>query len=115
MTPDPVWSLPELTDADQALLACIATRSEFQAGDEIIREGTRPRALFAVVRGQVRVETQRGGRTREMARPGPGAVLGEISFATGDPATASVTAVEPCELACITPDALEEAARAEPD
>src|SRR6185436_2447996 len=79
------------------------------AGEPILVAGTHPGALFLVEDGEAVVEA----RGREIARIGPGSVVGEMSFATGDPAMADVVAATAVTVARVGA-ADEELARREP-
>ncbi|MDX6681887.1 MAG: hypothetical protein QOG94_1926, partial [Solirubrobacteraceae bacterium] len=89
------WPLDELTAADQALLAGMAQTFASAPGDTIISEGGHPNALLLIEQGAARVEV----RGREVATLGPGSLVGEMSFASGDPASATVVVTEPARVA----------------
>jgi len=77
----------------------IATAMEqkaFKAGEEIVREGTPGDSMHLVLSGKVAVTTRSDdlGLTVELARLGPGEHFGEIALLTGEPRSASVTALE---------------------
>jgi hypothetical protein len=108
------WNLPGLTESDQQLVARLVEVTQMDAGQAVIREGDRPQALFAIAEGTVRVEAHRGGALRELAQLGPGAVLGEISFATNDPATATVLTLGPCRVARLSTASVEAASLEHP-
>ncbi|HOX43156.1 MAG TPA: cyclic nucleotide-binding domain-containing protein [Myxococcota bacterium] len=68
------------------------------AGEVILREGEPGDVLFLVYSGSVEVWGQ-GPRGRlELGHLARGAIFGEVGFLLGKPRTASVRAVEPCEL-----------------
>jgi CRP/FNR family cyclic AMP-dependent transcriptional regulator len=92
------WPLDELTDADQAMLAGVAETVEVPAGAAIVTVGERPGALFLVEAGDTRVEV----RGREIARLGPGSLVGEMSFAGGDAASATVSAIGAVRMARVS-------------
>ena len=89
------WPLHELTPEDQTLLAAMAQTFEAAPGDTIISEGGHPDALLLIEDGAARVEV----RGREVAILGPGSLVGEMSFASGDPASATVVATERARVA----------------
>ncbi len=62
-----------------------------RAGGSLIREGERQRDLLLLVEGSVQVMRQ----GRVLATLGPGAFLAEMSFLTGEPASADVVADGP--------------------
>lgn len=70
------------------------------AGESVVREGERDRALFLIKQGRVRVSTTPpGGQGHvELAELGPGDFFGEVSVLSTAPRTATVTAVEAGEV-----------------
>lgn len=75
-------------------LMSAAERVRFGAGDVILREGDESDAMFVVLQGELRVSAQRlGGDPADIGPLGPGAVFGEIGVLTGEPRTATITAV----------------------
>jgi len=104
------WPLDELTAGDQAALADLAQPVTLDPGEPVLVAGTHPGALFLVERGEAIVEV----RGREIARVGPGSVVGEMSFATGDPAMASVVAATPLTAARVSAADVEALAGSDP-
>jgi hypothetical protein len=102
------WPLHELTPEDQTLLASMAQTFEAAPGDTIISEGGRPNALLLIADGAARVEV----RGREVAILGPGSLVGEMSFVSGDPASATVVVTERARVARV-PSADVEACEAD--
>ncbi|HZN56337.1 MAG TPA: protein kinase [Candidatus Polarisedimenticolaceae bacterium] len=80
---------PRLTDQVFA-----ATRERrYTAGEAIIRQGQRGDALFVIIDGEARVTLRdHDGTARPIATVGAGAVAGEMSLITQEPATADVIA-----------------------
>jgi CRP-like cAMP-binding protein len=68
--------------------------------------------MFVVHRGRVRVIEASG---RQLAVFEPGGYFGEMSMLTGQPRSATVEAVEECELAELTAESLREVALANPE
>ena len=84
------WSLlPELTPFDRIALDAIATAEALPAGTVLIREGERPDAVFLLESGQVRVSMRRDGVDREVTLLAAPSLVGEMSFTSGDPASAT--------------------------
>jgi hypothetical protein len=104
------WPLHGLTDDDRARLVEVAQRGSVQGGEAIIVAGERPGALLLIEQGEARVEV----RGREIARVGPGSVVGEMSFASGDPATASVVATDALTFTRVSAADVAELTRADP-
>jgi len=67
---------------------------EFEAGNEIIREGSTGEGFYIIQHGNVEVSIERNCRKVFLAKLGPGAVVGEISLLAGVPRTATVTSLE---------------------
>ncbi len=78
----------ELAPADLNAIAEVAQEQAFADGELLASEGELGDELLIVVRGAVRVES--GGS--EIARRGPGEVVGEMSLITRDPRIASLVA-----------------------
>ena len=79
-----------LDPADLQQVARIATECAFGEGATLFRQGDSGDALYIVVDGSLRIE-QDG---REIARRGPGDVVGEMSIVNDAPRLATVVAVE---------------------
>jgi len=78
----------ELSPEELLGVSSIAERRVFDAGKLLFAEGDEADGLYAVGAGEIVVE--RGGR--ELARLGPGEVVGELAVLDGAPRTASVRA-----------------------
>jgi CRP-like cAMP-binding protein len=68
---------------------------QYEAGQELVKEGAPGETLFAILEGSVKVV--RGGRT--LRRMGPGDYLGEVALFDQRPRTASVIA--DTEVRCV--------------
>jgi CRP-like cAMP-binding protein len=75
-------------------VAQLADTVDVPAGYELMREGASGREMFVIGTGGVVVE--RGGR--EIARMGPGSVVGEMALLSEGTRTATVTTTEPSTL-----------------
>jgi serine/threonine protein kinase/CRP-like cAMP-binding protein len=64
----------------------------------ILREGDHSDALYAIKTGRIEVFTGGAGVETRLAELGPGQVFGEIAAVKGLPRTASVRAIQDCEL-----------------
>ena len=90
-----VRAFADLGDADcDAVLAVLKARRG-APGDVLFREGDRGDSLMIVLDGHLvaSVKTDQGG-TEEVARLGPGEVVGEMSFVDAEPRSATVSAPE---------------------
>jgi len=92
------WPLDDLTVDDQAMLARVAQRATLEPGQAIIAAGSLPDALFLIEEGEISVQA----RGREIARLRAGSLVGEMSFASGDPAMATVLALTDVRFARVS-------------
>ena len=79
-----------LTAGARARLAASARPRLFGAGEVIVRQADTGRTSFLIARGEARVSL--APDDHEVARLGVGEVFGEMSWLTGDPRSATVTA-----------------------
>jgi CRP-like cAMP-binding protein len=83
--------------ADQRVQLAMASRPLlFAAGQAIVREGENGATMFVLKSGEASVTLAK--TEGELARLGAGAFFGEMSLLTGDPRSATVTAITDCEL-----------------
>jgi small-conductance mechanosensitive channel/CRP-like cAMP-binding protein len=84
-------------------------RLEFGRGERIVHQGDPGDAMYIVLEGTaiVTVRTEHDAE-REVARLSRGEFFGEMALLTGDPRTASVTAVDDLAVLVIHKDALQE-------
>ena len=87
--PDEPTALACMTDQDWRKMAKNSKLVTFEKGDRILEKGVEPNAIYIIEKGQVRIERENG---EVIARRGPGAVFGEISFLEGKGASANVVA-----------------------
>jgi small-conductance mechanosensitive channel/CRP-like cAMP-binding protein len=104
--------LASLTDAQRAQLAPPAGPDLYAAGEDIVRQGEEGSSMFVVQRGEAAVTL--AGTEGEVARLRAGAFFGEISLLTGEPRTATVTAVSDCEVIEIGVEAFRAVVLADP-
>lgn len=81
----------------------VARRAMFEAGSTIIVEGAEERTLYLIEQGRARVLERVELEGRRHIQPGlcdlgPGEVFGELSLFQAVPRSASVVAVERCEV-----------------
>lgn len=96
-------------------LASLSKTSHFAAGELILRQGDAGDELFIVRAGEVSVIVGRaGGSTAEVARLGPGRFFGEMSLMTGERRTATIQAMDDCELVKVDKEAFQEILAAAP-
>jgi extracellular factor (EF) 3-hydroxypalmitic acid methyl ester biosynthesis protein len=85
-------AFPALDASQRNRLRAQSTERRYATDDVIIKEGSAFSALFVVVDGIVGVEKEHLGGGIPLAELGPGAVIGEVSYIDGSPASASVVA-----------------------
>ena len=88
--------LAALTDEQREQLVEAARSVVYGAGEIIVRETDPGRSMFVLVRGEAAVTLS--GTDGEVARLRDGAFFGEMSLLTGEPRSATVTAVTDCAL-----------------
>ncbi len=103
--------LAPLETAAREALAAAAEERLYGAGQAVVRQGDPGSSMFIISRGEVRVTV---GAGQEVARIGPGGYFGEMSLLTGDPRTATVTAVDDCLVLEITAETFRRIALAHP-
>jgi CRP-like cAMP-binding protein len=80
----------------------------------IVREGEPGDAIFIVAEGEVRVTTRSRDRSIELAKMGRAACFGEVSLLSGQPRTATVTALTDVVTLVLERTAMEEVFREYP-
>ena len=84
-------------------LASICTERLFKPGETLMRQGEEGIGLFIIVSGSVKVvKTDPLGQTVEIAKNGPGDVMGELAVIDGYLRTADVVAEEKTTCLCLT-------------
>lgn len=74
-----------------------------EGGSVIFREGEPAEQLYLILTGSVRVEARAwDGSDVELSTLGSGDFFGELALAGGNQRSATVTAVQPCELFCLS-------------
>jgi CRP-like cAMP-binding protein len=92
----------ELSEEElHALIEQSATES-YTAGERIINAGDVGHCMYVILSGSVRVSVKRGNGEVELARLTGGDFFGEVALVDDGPRSATVTAIEDCELLCIT-------------
>ena len=100
-----ILSDPKLVDSG------IARRRVYEQGETIITEGSLDRCVYLVLSGSVRVAGRIEFEGRRNIQPGlcdlgAGEVFGELSLFESGPRSASVVAIEHCELLVFDAEAL---------
>jgi small-conductance mechanosensitive channel/CRP-like cAMP-binding protein len=105
-----------LDDGERERLAEDLVYTPFTRGERITRQGETAHWLYIILEGDtsVRVTTDRG-LEREVARLGPGQILGEMSLLTGQPRQATIVATSDVEGFRLDKGAFEAVIRERPD
>jgi extracellular factor (EF) 3-hydroxypalmitic acid methyl ester biosynthesis protein len=98
--------LNELADSEIAWLRTEGERRYCEPGALLVQDGTRIETLYVVLSGMLSV-TIGGANGREIARLGPGQIIGEMSFLEDRPASATVRALEGSEVLALSRTAVE--------
>jgi signal transduction histidine kinase len=113
-TAEILHGLPYFSDLPEGILSDVCEHSEqvtLDAGTTIIEEGTHSEEMYVVVEGQLKVTKSTVEKEIELARLGPGEVVGEIALLDQAPRTATVTTAEPSLLIKVPVEAFEELLR----
>jgi CRP-like cAMP-binding protein len=92
----------ELTPEELATVGSLAKVQTFAARSAVVNQGDPADALFAIIRGRLKVVAcGPDGRDTVLGIMAEGEVFGEIALIDGGTRSATVTAIEPCELLVI--------------
>ncbi len=78
----------------------------FEEGDVLFKEGENSREMYIIRSGTVRVMIYKNGKQFPITELSKGHYVGEMSFLTGTPRSATVVAASPLLVSLITPDIL---------
>lgn len=108
--------LDPLNDNELDRLADDAIELEFKPGEVVMREGEQGTSLLVVVEGTLEATTQSGTeREEKVGTVKPGQALGEMSFLTGEPRAATVSALTNAFVLELRREAFEPILRARPE
>jgi CRP/FNR family cyclic AMP-dependent transcriptional regulator len=87
-------------DAEQLdMLERMVVRKSYKARDVVLRKGDPALQIYVIARGRLKAITAGGeGRQAALSIMGPGEVFGEVAVLDGEPRSATITALEKCEL-----------------
>jgi CRP-like cAMP-binding protein len=88
--------------------SAILERRFVPMGSVIMREGEQGNAGFLIQSGQVKVTAEKDGKKIELGRLGIGQIFGEMALVFDEPRTATVEALEDCNLIVITRQTLQQ-------
>ncbi len=84
-------------------------------GDPVVRQGEKGNEAYLIQSGKVRVYAEHNGKKKELAVLGAGEIFGEMALIVDQPRSASVEALENCNLIVITrPMIIEKLAKTDP-
>jgi CRP-like cAMP-binding protein len=88
-----------LGPSELASVAALAQRKHYDKGDIVVQQSDPSGDLFLIVSGHLKVVSAGAdGRDTALGIMGPGEVIGEVPLLDGGPRSATVQALEPCEL-----------------
>jgi CRP/FNR family transcriptional regulator, cyclic AMP receptor protein len=91
-----------LSDAELVAIAGLAQRKRFEARHMVVQQSDPGGELFVIIAGFLKViSAGADGRDTALGIMGPGEVFGEVSVLDGGPRSATVCALEHCELLAI--------------
>jgi len=99
-----VWRRP-LSESEAQALARAWELKAFDAGSVLIEEGKPGGKLWLLRSGLAEIQLDRGGRSLRIATAREGALVGEMSFLSDAPASATVVAAEPVSAYGLARDA----------
>lgn len=88
--------------------SAILERRFVPTGSIIMREGERGSTAFLIQSGHVRVFIEKEGKKIELAKLGLGQIFGEMALIFDEPRTATVEALEDCNLIILTRQTLQQ-------
>lgn len=107
--PDPQAGFTLLNELSESETEWLLTGGETRFCERdmvLVKEGCRIDYLYLILEGVFSVAVG-GANGREIAKLGPGQIVGEMSFLEDRPASATVTALEGSQVICIPRDKLE--------
>lgn len=94
--------LQSLSDAELKTIAALSTRRRVRARETVVQQSEPGNELFVLMTGHLKVvSTDPEGRDAGLNVMGPGEVFGEVALLDGGPRSATIVALEPCELLVI--------------
>lgn len=104
------------SDGLRRLMGSLAVPSRLKAGDVLFHQGDLGDALYALGSGSLEVSVlSHEGVKLTLHRMGPGDLVGEIALFAPGPRTATVSAIEPCEVWGVRNADVRAALRSDPD
>lgn len=104
----------DLTTPEFIDVAILLVRRVAKTGEQIVKEGAPGDSMFIISTGEVRATVERGGQQLPVATLRDGDFFGEMAVLTGEPRSATVTAVKNTELLELSRENLREICRRHP-
>lgn len=82
----------------------VTTKKQFKRGELLIREGEPGLCAYIIENGNVEILVQREGQPLQIGTRGPGSLIGEMAMIDDKPRTATVRALDDCDVLEITRD-----------
>lgn len=98
----------DLTTPEFIDVAILLVRRVAKVGEQIVQEGDPGDSMFIISTGEVRATVERDGRQMAVATLRDGDFFGEMAVLSGEPRTATVTAVKNTELLELSRENLRE-------
>ncbi|MFW6206312.1 MAG: Crp/Fnr family transcriptional regulator [Gemmatimonadota bacterium] len=105
----------ELSDGARRELAIRSVLRDFEPGEILWKEGAKPRGLFIVLDGEVRVVRASDDRRHVIHTERCGGTLGEVPFFEGGRYPATAMATRPTSCLVLTREAVHAAFREDPE
>lgn len=100
-----VSMLSGLSDAELNAIASIAQRKRYAPHEIVVQQADAGGELFVIIAGHLKaVSSGADGKDNALSIMGPGEVFGEISLLDGFPRSATIEALDRCELLIIRRD-----------
>ena len=94
--PEPGTFLALLSDGDRDAVLKLGGPRRFARDDRLMHRGDPGEHILILLEGHVKASiVDSRGREMMLSFRGPGDVLGELTFTSGDPRSSNVTAIEP--------------------
>ncbi|MBK5103585.1 MAG: cyclic nucleotide-binding domain-containing protein [Burkholderiales bacterium] len=95
--------LSVLSESELALLTKVVARKSYVRGSQILRAGDPTDSLYILISGRAKVfMSDLDGKEVILAILGPNEFVGEMGLIDNSPRSASVMALESCEVVCIS-------------
>lgn len=114
MTTQPMSFVEHLPSPAMEWIAAHADKRAIPAQSILVRQGAAPGDIYFVAAGAFEVKIAGPVGFQKISELGPGAVIGEMSWLDGGPASATIEALTPSEVFAIDGDKLDAKIAADP-